>query len=214
MAPPGRCARYSRSGSIDLQGTTAMARALPIVRAGAWYHVVNRGISQSLLFPTAGAKDGFILALGEIAYGSAVEVHAYCAMESHYHVLARGEEPELRKAFSQLDAACCVTAESARLRRMAVGRHLLHVTRYIHRNPVEAGLARRPSEWSWSSYRGYLDPLDGPLWLRSSTVLGWLGSIGSRQLYRRLVESPYSTSHRSRYLDVLFDLDRDQRSGR
>ena len=72
---------------------------------------------------------------------------------------------------------------------MAVGRHLLQVTRYIHRNPVDAGLVRRPGEWAWSSYRGYLDPLDGPRWLRSHVVLGWLGSIGCRHLYRRFVES-------------------------
>ena len=38
----------------------------------------------------------------------------------------------------------------------------------------------------------YLDPLDGPPWLRSHVVLGWLGSIGSRQRYRRLVERPGS----------------------
>lgn len=70
---------------------------------------------------------------------------------------------------------------------MAVGRHLLHVTRYIHLNPVGAGLVRRPEEWRWSSYRAYLDPLDGPRWLRSNAVLGWLGSIGSRQMYSRYV---------------------------
>jgi hypothetical protein len=149
---------------------------------------MNRGVDKSVLFPTTEAKDGFVLALGEIAYGFALEIHAYCAMENHYHVLARGQEHELRRALSQLETACSAETEGARLRRMAVGRHLLQVTRYIHRNPVDAGLVRRPGEWSWSSYRGYLDPLDGPPWLRSLVVLGWLGSIGCRQHYRRFVE--------------------------
>ena len=165
-----------------------MARPLPIVRAGGWYHVTNRGVDGSALFPTVEAKEGFILALGEIAYGFAVEVHAYCAMENHFHLLARGLEPELRQAALRLEAACPSVTEAVRLRRMATGRHLLQVTRYIHRNPVDAGLVRRPGEWPWSSYRGYLDPLDGPPWLRSNVVLGWLGSIGCRQQYRRLVE--------------------------
>jgi len=150
--------------------------------------VANRAIDQSALFPSVEAKDGFVRALGEIAYGFAIEVHAYCAMESHYHVLARGQERELRRGLSHLETACAVAAEGARFRRMAVGRHLLQVTRYIHRNPVEAGLTLRPGEWLWSSYRGYLDPLDGPPWLRSFVVLGWLGSIGCRQRYRLLVE--------------------------
>jgi hypothetical protein len=43
-------------------------------------------------------------------------------------------------------------------------------------------------DWLWSSYRGYLDGLDGPSWLRSRSVLGWLGSIGARQQYRRYVK--------------------------
>src|SRR5258706_3344192 len=34
---------------------------------------------------------------------------------------------------------------------------------YIHRNPVEAGLARRPEEWRWSSYRHYMKDGEGPI---------------------------------------------------
>lgn len=165
-----------------------MSRPLPKVRAGGWYHVVNRGIERSTLFPAPQAKNAFVAVLGRIAYSFPVELHAYCAMESHYHILGRGQEADLRRAFTELDADCCLTAEGARFRRMACGRHLLQVTRYIHLNPVHAGLVRRPWDWRWSSYRGYLDPLEGEPWLRSLVVLGWLGSIGGRQRYRRYVE--------------------------
>jgi hypothetical protein len=34
---------------------------------------------------------------------------------------------------------------------------------YIHRNPVEAGLVRRPEEWRWSSYRHYMKDGEGPI---------------------------------------------------
>jgi REP element-mobilizing transposase RayT len=165
-----------------------LSRPLPKVRAGGWYHVVNRGADESVLFPTSHAKEALIADLNEVAYDFAVEIHAYCVMETHYHLLARGLEPELRQAIVRLEAGVPVPTEGARFRRMAVGRHLLQVTRYIHRNPIDAGLVRLPGEWEWSSYRGYLDPLDGPPWLRSSIVLGWLGSIGARQLYRRYCE--------------------------
>jgi putative transposase len=165
-----------------------MARPLPIVRAGGWYHVVNRGVNRSALFRTPQTTDAFVARLGEVAQRFAVEIHAYCAMGNHYHVLARGLEAELLRAITPLEAGIAGNTARARLRRMAVGRHLLQVTRYIHRNPVEAGLALRPADWPWSSYPGYLDRLDGPHWLRSEVVLGWLGSIGSRQRYRRYVE--------------------------
>ncbi len=166
-----------------------MARSLPVVRAGAWYHVVNRGVDRTLLMPTPGAAARFVADLGKIAECFSVEIHAYCTMGNHYHLLARGEEAELLRAVAQLERGIPGRpGERPRLCRRALGRHLLQVTRYIHRNPVEAGLVGRPADWPWSSYRAYLDPADAPRWLRSDAVLGWLGSIGARQRYRRYVE--------------------------
>jgi REP element-mobilizing transposase RayT len=150
--------------------------------------VVNRGIDGSSLFPTPDARDRFVSALERIAYRFAVELHAYCVMESHYHLLARAEEAEWRRAFDELDTECSLTTDDARSRLMVFGRHMLQVTRYIHRNPVEAGLVRRPGDWCWSSYRAYVDSLQAPPWLRSAAVIGCLGSIGGRQRYRRYVE--------------------------
>jgi len=117
-----------------------------------------------------------------------IEIHAYCVMGNHYHLLARAPEEELLRAIATLEVNIADRVGRARLRRLAMGRHLLQVTRYIHRNPMEAGLARFPASWPWSSYRGYLDGLDGPRWLRSKSVLGWLGSIGARLQYRMYVE--------------------------
>ena len=166
-----------------------MARSLPVVRAGAWYHVVNRGVDRTLLLPTPAAAETFVTDLGQIAECFSVEIHAYCTMGSHYHFLTRGEEPELLRAVAQLERGIPGLSGRPRLRRMALGRHLLQVTRYIHRNPVEARLVERPGDWPWSSYQAYLDPADAPHWLRTDAVLGWLGSIGARQRYRRYVES-------------------------
>ena len=161
--------------------------SLPKVHAGSWYHVTNRGVNGSVLFPTSREAEAFVTILGEIVAGFAVEIHAYCAMGNHYHLLARAQEEELLQAIGLLELAIAANTEGARLRRMAVGRHLLQVTRYIHRNPVEAGWVQRPEDWPWSSYHGYLDRLEAPFWLRTDAVLGWFGSIGARQRYRRYV---------------------------
>lgn len=42
-------------------------------------------------------------------------------------------------------------------------RYLLHLSRYIHRNPVEAGLVVRPADWKYSSYRDYIGHRNGAL---------------------------------------------------
>ena len=182
-----------------------MSRALPVVASACWFHVVDRSPDhatvsgfvrrrersadrRAALLPTPIARDGFVAALGSIARDFAVELHAYCAMESHYHVLARGDEAELRRAFAGLASQCALATEGVRCRRLAFGRHMLLVTRYIHRNPVEAGLVRRPGDWRWSSYLAYVDPRRQPSWLRTAAVLGWLGSLAGRERYRTFVE--------------------------
>ena len=38
------------------------------------------------------------------------------------------------------------------------------VSRYIHLNPVRAGLAAHPADWPWSSYLGYADRRRFPNW--------------------------------------------------
>lgn len=164
-----------------------MSNSLPVLRSGGWYHVMNRARDGQALFPSGAEAEAFLEALGRIAESRPVEVHAYCVMGTHYHLLVRAEEDALLAALEGLEAPFSALAGKVRVRRMAVGRHFLQVTRYIHRNPVEAGLARRPEDWKWSSYRGYLDRIEGPPWLRSDTVLGWLGSIGARQRYREYV---------------------------
>jgi putative transposase len=52
--------------------------------------------------------------------------------------------------------------------------HLVRVSQYIHLNPVEAGLARRPQDWPWSSASAYLGLLPKPDWLHSSALLEML----------------------------------------
>jgi putative transposase len=40
-------------------------------------------------------------------------------------------------------------------------RHLLHLCRYIHGNPVKDGLAADPADWPWSNYREFIGEQTG-----------------------------------------------------
>ena len=68
--------------------------------------------------------------------------------------------------------------------------YLLQVSRYIHRNPVEAKLVERPQDYRWSSYGAYVGR-GRVRSLRTATVLEQLGAKQREQIrrYREYVES-------------------------
>lgn len=117
-----------------------------------------------------------------------VEVHAYCLMGTHHHLLLRLSPADLAATLSAIEAAGDTPLGPSRAIRVTAGRHLAYVSRYIHLNPIAAGLVRRPEAWPHSSYRGYLDPFFTPEWLETSTILGWFGALGGRRRYRVFVE--------------------------
>ncbi len=75
------------------------------------------------------------------------------------------------------------------------------VSRYIHLNPVRAGLVRRPEQWEWSSYPGYRDPRRAQPWVAHDAMLrAWMGEQGGRdprRAYVRFVESGLADPPRS-----------------
>jgi hypothetical protein len=66
---------------------------------------------------------------------------------------------------------------------------LMQTSRYIHRNPVEAGLAAEPWQWGWSSAAAYVGLVGTPAWLHTEAILEMLGSQGAHQRYRDLLGS-------------------------
>ena len=50
-------------------------------------------------------------------------------------------------------------------------RYLSAVVRYIHLNPIEAGMVKEPEEYKWSSHRNYLKPKKAPQWLNVNELL-------------------------------------------
>ncbi len=62
---------------------------------------------------------------------------------------------------------------------------MMHLSRYIHLNPVAAGLVARPEDWAFSSYRDYVGLRDGTLPVTDLV----LSQFPSRQAYREFVES-------------------------
>jgi hypothetical protein len=62
--------------------------------------------------------------------------------------------------------------------------YLLHLSRYIHHNPVTAGLVSKPEDWEFSSYRDYIGIRAGTL--PDPDII--LSQFSSREEYHEFVE--------------------------
>ncbi len=187
-----------------------MARQRVGARA-AWHHVMNHGVSGRCVFPSPRDIAEFVRLLDEMSREFLVEIHAYCVLGSHYHLLLRATKGDVVRAMRHLDGTYAHRFHGRhdtdgplfrgphRALLVRANRHLLEVSRYIHLNPVEAGLVSRAEEWPHSSFRAYLDPAAAPRWLRTAVILGAFGSIGARRSYRRFVHAGIDPGTRDFY---------------
>lgn len=177
-----------------------MARPLRIQYPGAWYHVLNRVAGRRIVFEDDPSRSLFLALLEELCRRFGTECHAYCLMGNHYHLLLRTPRGNLSAAMQHFDGLLAqrhnrLTGRDGPLFRgrytaklIDAERYLLGLSCYIHRNPLDAGLVKRPEDYEWSSYRAYLGLRQKPEWLDTGTILGSMGNANRARVYRALVE--------------------------
>jgi len=131
-----------------------------------------------------------------------LEIHAYCLMGSHYHLLIKTPRGNLGRAMRHIDGV--YTQRHNRRKRtdgslfrgryksivVDASSYLLQVSRYIHRNPIELKkpLVTNLEDYPWSSFSAYLNQEKVPDWLNRDSVYGELGSRTKYSAYRAYVE--------------------------
>jgi REP element-mobilizing transposase RayT len=178
-----------------------MARQLRIEYPGAFYHVYSRGNRKQEIFLSDEDRYFFLKVLGDASEGPGVRFHAYCLMPNHYHLFIETPFGGLSRALHLINTAYTVyfNKKNSRCGHLYQGRfksilveaetYARELSRYIHLNPVRAGLVRRPEEYPWSSYREYLGMRTASSWLVTSLILGDSGipSEKDRDCYARFV---------------------------
>ncbi len=183
-----------------------MARPLRIEYPGAWYHVMNRGAGRKRIFNTDGHYELFLTLLEEVTTRFGAEVHAYCLMGNHYHLLLHTPEGNLQRIMRHLNGV--YTQRYNRMMRtdgplfrgrykailVDADHYLLNLSRYIHRNPLEAKLVKRLYTYPWSSYPAYIGKQKVPDWLHTTHTMEQVsGPRGSRDSYRAFTEGESET---------------------
>ena len=106
-------------------------------------------------------------------YGLAVI--GYVVMPEHVHLLLT--EPERKDLAIAIQMLKQIVARASRRDRFWQVRYYdfpvwsqkkrVEKLRYIHRNPVRRGLAERPEDWQWSSFRHYATGREGSVEIES-----------------------------------------------
>ena len=159
-----------------------MPRRRRLFAPGAYYHIIQRGVNCTDIFVDEADRHEFLRGLAVLPDQFGHRVHAYCFMNNHVHLaLQCGDQPlgrALRSLFGRYalrfnqrhDRSGHLFQERHKAIMVASDGYLLELIRYIHLNPVRAGIVSDPKHWSWSSYGAYLED-DAPSWLTTDCVL-------------------------------------------
>ena len=169
-----------------LLGIIVMSRAQRIIYSNAYYHVMNRGAGRQKIFKDRVEREIFLQTLAEACHQFCIEVHAYCLMGNHYHLLIKTPLANLSRAMRHINGVYTQRYNRSnhtdgplfRGRYKAIlvdsDSYLLHLSKYIHLNPMSARMVDNLEEYEWSSYLAYIDKIKSPVWLVREEVYGQL----------------------------------------
>src|SRR5215210_1351152 len=72
-----------------------MPRPLRVEFEGAIYHVINRGDRREAIFEDDGDRETFLRTLGEACAKTGWQVHAWCLMTNHFHLVIETPRADL-----------------------------------------------------------------------------------------------------------------------
>ena len=147
-----------------------MARISRMCYESSFYHVMIQGINRERIYAKSYMKDIFLEMLGKKSKEFNVEIIAYCIMNNHVHLLLYSESiSNLTKLMASVNTKYAklfnkannrvgyVYRDRYRCENIFTEKHLINCIKYIHNNPVNAGLCRNPREYKYSSYCDYLN---------------------------------------------------------
>ena len=148
---------------------------------------MNRGRRGESVFLDKQDYSMFVVLLKEIVEMYKVRVAAYCLIPNHYHILIQTPGGDLARCMRHLNGIytqrfnrahhCDGQLFRGRYKSILVDAdsYLLELVRYIHRNPLEAGLVKELNKYPWSSHKGYLSNAKKWNWLHKSFILSLFG---------------------------------------
>ena len=179
-----------------------MARPLRIEYEGAFYHVTARGNERKRIYFSKRDYEKFKEYIEDAQEKYSCLLHAYVFMTNHYHMIWETPQANISKVMHFINGSYTnyINRKRNRSGHLFQGRykailvdqdsHLLELSRYIHLNPVRAGIVEKPEDYFNSSYRSYIrDRKDGIVHHEQILQMISKDKKAAPRLYREFVEN-------------------------
>ncbi|WP_349408791.1 transposase [Pseudalkalibacillus sp. SCS-8] len=135
---------------------------------GAEYHITTRGNQKTPLFHDAQDRRVYLNYLSEARMEFPFDLYAYCLMTNHIHLQIKTHDTNIQLIMKKVNHryAYYFNRKNNYVGHVFQDRYFakliespfyqIDVSKYIHLNPVKAGLAPTPCAYEWSSYPTYV----------------------------------------------------------
>ena len=141
----------------------------PRIELVGYYHIINRGVEQRVVFEEPADYEYFEELMCFYARSFGIIIHNYCLMSNHYHILLEIQSENLSKFMRQLNMNYSIyfNKKNKRVGHLWQGRfkswyvtdedYLYTLMCYVEQNPLKANMVQSIEEYPYSSYHYFLD---------------------------------------------------------
>ena len=135
------------------------------------YHIMLRGNERKDIFYDDEDRVRFLGTLNKMKEDGNYHIYAYCLMSNHVHLLMREGKDSTQRSMKRICVSYVYYFNNKyqrighlfqdRFRSEAVEEesYVLAAARYIHNNPVKAGILEKAEDFKWSSYKEYISKI-------------------------------------------------------
>ena len=154
-----------------------------------------RGNSRQLIYLTDIDRGTFMELLRRTIVRHGWELHGYCLMDNHFHLLVQTAEPTISTGMCYLNSLYARRFNNRHGLRghlferrfhaeiVKTDEHLRELIRYLALNPVRAGLCMSPADWRWSSYRSMVGLEPAPDFLTAGLLRAQFWSVAELERF-------------------------------
>lgn len=167
----------------------------PRIDMVGYYHVVNRGVEQRVVYKDEEDFNTFLEILCTASKLYDMQLHAYVLMHNHYHLLIETKQENLSKYMKHINATYAIyfNKKNKRSGHLWQGRfkswyvtdeaYLYTLVNYIGNNPVKAKIVKESKQYRYSSHQAFYEQRNPIPCLKKSFIFTEFQDIENRKIF-------------------------------